>query len=96
MSEDVAPNLRGKRIVKIDLPSIFNDSKNSEEVPARLDAAFKQIEASGGKTITVRRRHLRLCQRQRRVWRRCCQSDSAIGGRWESADYQRVNRRRIQ
>ena len=51
VSENVAPSLRGKRIVKIDLPSIFTDSKNSEEVSARLDGALKQIEASGGKTI---------------------------------------------
>ena len=50
-SEAVVPNLRGKRIVKIDLPAIFTDSKNNAEVVARLDAALKRIEASGGKTI---------------------------------------------
>jgi hypothetical protein len=50
-SEAVAPNLRGKRIVKIDLPAIFTDSKNNAEVVARLDAALKRIEATGGKTI---------------------------------------------
>ncbi len=51
LSEAVAPSLRGKRIVKIDLPSIFSDSKDNGEVSARLDAALKGIEASGGKTI---------------------------------------------
>ena len=50
-SEDVAPNLRGKRLVRIDLPSIFSDSKDTAEVLARLDDSLKQIEAAGGRTI---------------------------------------------
>ena len=42
-SNDVAPVLRGKRIVKIDLSSIFGDSQSAAEISARLDAAVKTI-----------------------------------------------------
>jgi ATP-dependent Clp protease ATP-binding subunit ClpB len=51
VSDDVAPGLRGKRIVKIDLPSIFTDSKTTAEVSAHLDSAFKQVEATNGRAI---------------------------------------------
>ncbi len=50
-SENIAPSLRGKSIVRIDLPQIFSDSKSAAEVSAQLDSALKQIEATGGRAI---------------------------------------------
>ena len=51
MAEDVAPSLRGVKILRIDLPAVLSDSKNNAEVSARLDSALKQIEATNGKAI---------------------------------------------
>ncbi|MCY7375922.1 MAG: hypothetical protein LH472_08100 [Pyrinomonadaceae bacterium] len=47
-SDSAAQNLRGKKILKLDLGGIFADSVSAEQVSARLREALAQIEKSRG------------------------------------------------